>query len=173
MSPIAATDVQFRLSGGAANANVNASLGGAMSSTGIVDAIDNNLFDDVTGAESAAGDVEYRGVYIRNNDGTRPLVDVRLYISSPTSSPATEIDIGVAAEGMNVDMASIANEQTAPPGVTFSRPADYASGLQLNGATGLTPGSRRGVWVRRTVNAAAPAYAGDTTIVKVEGDSAA
>ena len=43
MSPIAATDIHFRLSGGAANASQNASLGGAKSTTTDASA---SLFDD-------------------------------------------------------------------------------------------------------------------------------
>jgi hypothetical protein len=60
--PIAASDIQYRLSGGAANAVPDSSLGGAKSSVQIVDNTDNNLFDDVSGAEHTAGRVEYRAV---------------------------------------------------------------------------------------------------------------
>ena len=48
----------WRLSGGAANTNPLASLGGIMSTS---TAAGSNIFDDVTGDEGAAGDVEYRG----------------------------------------------------------------------------------------------------------------
>jgi hypothetical protein len=47
--PIVAADIHLRLSGGAANTNANASLGGAKSSTSIVDNVLNNLWDNVTG----------------------------------------------------------------------------------------------------------------------------
>lgn len=168
--PIVSTDIQWRLSGGAANSDPNAALGGAMSSTAIADAVANNLWDDVSGAESASGDTEYRGFYVRNNHGTLTLQGAVIYISSATSSADTEFDIGVAVEAMNVQMATIANESTAPSSVTFSRPTTFAGGLQLNSATGLTSGSNRGVWIKRTVNAAAAAAA-DTGTLKVEGDT--
>jgi hypothetical protein len=168
---IVAADIQWRLSGGAGNADPNASLGGVMSATAIVDATNDNLFDDVSGAESQAGDTEYRGFYVRNNHGTLTLQGAVIYISSLTSSADTEFDIGVAVEAMNVDMATIANESTAPSSVTFSRPTTFAAGLQLNGATGLTAGSRRGGWIKRTVNASAAAAA-DAGTLKVEGDTA-
>ena len=170
--PIAAADIQFRLSGGAGNSNVNASLGGVISSTGITDASANNLFDDVSGAESLAGDIEYRGIYIRNNDGTRTLVDARVYISALTSSADTELDIALADEAVNSTMETIADESTAPVGPVFSRPTTYSGGLQLNSTTGLAPSANKGVWVRRTVSAAAAAAA-DSGTLKVEGDSAA
>jgi hypothetical protein len=169
--PIVTADIQWRLSGGAANANVNASLGGAMSSVAIADATANNLFDDVSGAESAAGDTNYRGFYVRNNHGTLTLVDARVYISTLTTSADTEFDLAIAAEAMNVTMATIANEATAPATVTFSRPTTYTGGLQLNAATGLTAGSNRGVWIKRTVTAGAAAAA-DSGTIKVEGDTA-
>lgn len=170
--PIASADIQFRLSGGASNSDVNASLGGVISSTGITDASANNLFDDVSGAESAAGDIEYRGIYIRNNDGTRTLVDARIYISALTSSADTELDIAIDGGAVDATMETIANESTAPSGETFSRPTTYSGGLQLNGSTGLAPGIKKGVFVRRTVTAGAAAAA-DSGTLKVEGDSAA
>jgi hypothetical protein len=169
--PIVTGDIQWRLSGGAGNADPNASLGGIMSATAIVDATNDNLFDDVSGAESSAGDIEYRGFYVRNNHGSLTLQGSVIYISSLTSSADTEFDLAVAAEAMNVDMATIANESTAPATVSFTRPTTFAGGLQLNGATGLTSGSRRGCWIRRTINAAAAAAA-DAGTLKVEGDTA-
>jgi hypothetical protein len=149
---------------------VNASLGGAMSSVEIVDNVDNNLFDDVSGVESAAGDVEYRGFYILNNHGSLALSDARIYISSLTSSATTEFDLGIAAEAVNVNMATIANESTAPGSVTFTRPTTYSGGIALNSTTGLAAGARKGVWIRRTVDVASPA-ALDTGSIKVEGDT--
>lgn len=167
---IVTADIQWRLSGGAGNASVNASLGGVISSTAIADATANNLYDDVTGAESAAGMIDFRGFYVRNNHGTLTLQDARIYISSATSSADTEFDIAVAAEAMNVTMATIATELTVPATVTFTRPTTYTGGLQLNAATGLTAGSTKGVWIRRTVTAGASAAA-DTGTLKVEGDT--
>jgi hypothetical protein len=172
MSPITATELLWKLSGGAANANVNAALGGAMSTTQIVDATNNNLFDDVSGAESAAGSVEYRGFYIHNNHGSLTLQDARAFISSLTSSGNTEFDIGIGPEAVSTAMATIANETTAPASVTFTRPTTYAAGIQLNGATGLPAAGYRGIWIRRTVTAGATAAA-DTGTIRVEGDTEA
>ena len=168
--PITATDLLFKLSGGAGNSNVNASLGGAMSTTAITDATNNNLFDDVSGAESAAGSVEFRGFYIQNNHGTLTLQDARVFISSLTASTSTEFDIAIAAEAVNVAMATIATETTVPATVTFTRPTTYAGGLQINSATGLAAAAYRGIWIRRTVTGGAAAAA-DTGTIRVEGDT--
>lgn len=166
---IVSTDIQHLLSGGAANANPNASLGGAVSATQITDNVDNNLFDDVTSAEAAAGSVEFRGYYAKNAHATIPLTDARVYISQATTSTDTELDIAIAAEAVDTTMATIATETTVPTSVTFTRPTTYAGGLQLNSSTGLAAGSRRGFWVRRTVTAGAAAAAGDNGQLKIEG----
>jgi hypothetical protein len=75
--PIVASDIHFRLSGGAGNSNVNASLGGAMSSTSITDNTQQNLFDDISGAESAAGEDETIA-----NEGAAPVGET---FSQPTT----------------------------------------------------------------------------------------
>jgi hypothetical protein len=171
---IASTDIEIRLSGGAANTTPNSALGGAMGTAAgalIATNVANNLFDDVSGSESAAGMTDYRGIYVKNNHGSLTLQSSVIYISADTTSTSTELDLGLAAEAMNVDMATIPNETTAPSGITFSHPTSRATGLQLNGSTGLTAGSRRGVWVRRTVTAGASASA-DGGDIKVEGDTA-
>ena len=54
-----AVDLEYRLSGGAANSDPILSIGGAMSS---VEVTGSTLFDTVSSAEAAAGDTEYRCV---------------------------------------------------------------------------------------------------------------
>lgn len=61
-------DVKFFLSGGAGNSDPNASLGGVMSSTEVVDNTLHNLFDYVSGTEAGAGDTEYRAIYLKNTN---------------------------------------------------------------------------------------------------------
>ena len=60
--PIISTDIQYRLSGGSGNTDVNASLGGVKSSTSVGTGL-HNLFDVVSSAEASSGDTEYRCVY--------------------------------------------------------------------------------------------------------------
>lgn len=168
---IVASDIQYRYSGGAANTDPNACLGGAISTAGagtLDDAVLNDLFDNVSAAEATAGDVEYRGVYVKNNHGTLAYQDARLYFTTA----AAQLDIAVAAEAAGSTMATIANESAAPVGVTFSHPTTYAAGLQLNGSGGLTAGQARGVWVRRTVAASAPAETAHTETLRCEGYTA-
>ena len=169
--PIATTDLLIRLAGGSSNTDPNASLGGVMStSTTVVDNTTHNLFDQVDGTESNAGDTEYRSVYLLNNHGSLTAQNTKVYISSNTPSADTDISIGLAAEGANATMATIANENTAPATVTFSQPTTYAGGLSMGN---LTAGQRYGLWIKRVVNAGAAAVNDDAVTIKYDCDTAA
>jgi hypothetical protein len=168
--PIVSTDLKIRLSGGAGNSDPNASLGGVKSSTEITDNVLNNLFDLVSGTESLAGDIEYRGIYLHNGHGTLTAQNVRIYISSNTTSTADEWDIALGGEGLNATMETVANENTAPAGETFSHPTTYAGGLA---PVDIPAGQHIGIWVRRTVDAAAPAIDNNSITIKYDCDTAA
>jgi hypothetical protein len=168
--PIADSDIKFFLSGGAGNTDPNASLGGIISSTQITAASLHNLFDVVSGAESAAGDVEYRGLYVKNDHGSITWLDVFLWIQANTPHVNTTVAIALAGEGVNATMETIANENTAPSGESFTAPASKAAGLSLGN---LTPGQFYGIWVRWTVTAGAAAASADNVILEVEGDTTA
>lgn len=169
--PILTADIVFRLSGGAANTDPNASLGGARSTAGggvITSGVANNLFDNVAGDEHAAGaDTEYRGFYVLNNHGSLSLQSPKFWIDSLTSSADTEFDIALAGEGLNATMETVANESTAPAGEVFTRPTTKGAGLSL---PTIPFGQHHGLWVRRTVNQNAAA-ANDTGSLRVEGDT--
>jgi len=167
--PIAESDIKYYLSGGAGNTDPNASLGGARSTTEVVDNVDNNLFDDVTGDESSAGDVEYRCIYVRQEHATLTLQGAKLWIDQLTSSPDDEVDIGLDPAGKNGTATTIADENTAPSGVTFSRPTTKAAGLSLGD---LAPNDFYPFWIRRTVNAGAAAKNANSYKVRTEGDTA-
>lgn len=168
--PIVSTDIEYRLSGGASNTSPAAALGGAMSTVGggvITSGSANNLWDDVTGDESAAGDTEYRGFYVKNNHGTLTWQNVVIWIDSLTSSSDTEFDIALADEAVNSAMETIANESTAPSGPSFSRPTTKAAGLSIGN---IPAGQYKGIWIKRTVTAGAAA-ANDSGSVRCEGDT--
>jgi hypothetical protein len=173
VSPIIASEIETRLTGGAGNANPNLSLGGVISSTAFVTAVQNNLFDDVPGVESssavATDRTEYRGFAVRNSNASLTFIGPVIWIDTLTTSADTEFDLAVAAEGVNVTMATIANEKTAPATVTFTRPTSKATGLALSD---IPNGQFRGVWIRRTVTQNAAAV-NDSGSFRVEGDTAA
>lgn len=170
--PIVAADIEFRYSGGTGNTDPTAALGGAMSTAGggvIDNAVLHDLFDLVTSAESTAGDIEYRGIYIKNNHGSLTLTDARIYFTTGSD----DLDIALADEAVDTTIETIANEGTAPVGPTFSHPTTYAGGLQLNSSTGLASQSFKGVWVRRTIPSSAGAESAHSETIAVEGDTLA
>lgn len=166
---ITATDIEFRLSGGAANADGNAALGGEISANAVSGAL-HAFFDRVTGAEAAAGDVEYRCLYVRNGHPTLTLYGAVVWVSSNTPSADTAMAIGLGTSAINGTEQTIADESTAPAGVAFSEPANFAAGLAIGD---IPPGQHKAVWLRRTVSAAAAAYNNDGATLAVQGDSGA
>ena len=161
--PIIANEIVYRLSGGAANANANASLGGAKSSTVVPAA----LFDDVTSAESAAGDTEYRCIYVHNANGTLTMQNAVLWITANTT--ANRIAVGVGSSAVNGTEQTVADENTAPTGVTFSQPTTKGAAIALGN---IPAGQHRAVWLRRAITAASAA-SNDTYSLRVECDTAA
>lgn len=157
MSVITA-DFVTRLSGGAANASGNASLGGAKSANTMSSAID-GLFDAVSAAEAAAGRVEYRCVYLHNASATDTMTAARVWVSANTPLAGTTLDIGVGTAAVNGTEQTVANETTAPSGVTFSAPTTAGTGLALGN---IPAGQHKAIWLRRTVTAGATNSDNDT-----------
>lgn len=167
--PIIATDIVFRLSGGAANASGDDSLGGVISAN-VVSSSVNALFDYVTGDESAAGDIEYRCIYVRNSHASLTLYGAKVWISSNTPSADTSVSIGLGTAAINGTEQTVANENTAPTSVVFSLAANEAGSLSIGD---LAPGAHKAIWVRRTVTAGAAAFNNDGATFTVKGDTAA
>lgn len=167
--PIVAGDIEYRLSGGAANADPDLSLGGAKSSEELVDNTDENLFDDVSGAEHTAGDVEYRCIYVHNAHGSLTLTSAVVWIQSDTSGADSDISIAVGTAAVNGTEQTIANESTAPSGVSWSDAAtSRAAGLALGD---LPAGQHKAVWIRRTISAGSTPQAADTASIQAGGDT--
>ena len=164
--PLIAGDFVTRLSGGAANALGNASLGGAKSSVSASSVVD-LLFDGVSSAEATAGDVEYRCVYLHNANASSGMLAAVVWVSANTPSASTTLDIGVGTSAVNGTEQTIADENTAPVGVTFSAPVSLATGLALSD---IPIGQHRAIWLRRTVTAAAGASANDTWTIAYGAD---
>ena len=178
---IVAGDILLKFSVVAAAGNTtagsaNTSLGDQLSTTQVTDATLNNLFDDVTGDENAASDVEYRCIFVHNNHATITWENVVVWLSGETTGGASiqiAIDdfaaspIGQASAQADV----IADENTAPgAGVgAFSAPILKASGLSLGN---IAPAYCRAVWIKRTAANTAAKNNDDVTL-SYEGDTGA
>lgn len=168
--PITTAELEIRLSGGAGNSDPNASLGGAKSSTILTDATLNNLFDDVSGSESNAGDIEYRHVYIHNADPSLAGQNPRIYISQDSSGTGDEIDIALGNAANGAQETAVANESTAPnPALTFTHPTTYGSGLA---PSNVSASSHISLWIKRIVSAGGAAKNNNTAIFNVDVDTA-
>ena len=170
---IVASDIQTRLSGGAANSNPNLSIGGVMSSTAWAGGVLHDLFDVITGDENAASTVDYRCVYVRNGHATLTLLGATVWLTSQTAGGAT-VDMGLdpAAIGNGTTTgvaATPANETTAPASVTYSSPASKAGGLVIGD---IPAGSAKAIWFRRTA-ANSAAIDNDGVTLNIAGDTTA
>lgn len=164
--PIASTDIVYRLAGGASNALPLASLGSIKSSV----AAGSTIFDGVTGTEAAAGDIEYRCIYVHNAHASLSLDNAVAWLAANTPSTSTDMAIGIGTSALNATEQTVADEQTAPAGVTFSAAASKGAGISLGS---IPAGQSRAIWLRRTVSAGAAAVSSDTFTVRTEGDTAA
>jgi hypothetical protein len=163
---IAASDIHYRLSGGAGNADPLLSLGGVKSTATDAGA---NIFPDVPAGDAATGKTQYRGVVLHNAHGSLTYLGVKVWVDTDTPSPDTDADIALALEAVNVTMATIANDTTAPAGVTFTNAAvSEATGLSI----GDIPFSQfKGIWLKRVVNPGAVSYS-DSFSVSAKGSTA-
>jgi len=160
--PIVNTDIVYRLTvkaGAAGDTTAQAaptnpttgSLGG-FTSTSVMGAGANSLFDDISGAENTASTVDYRAFDILNNHATLTAQNAVVYLSAEVgagASIAIAVDnTGPVAKTSASQGANIATETTAPTGVgAFSSPTTAGTGLALGS---IPPGQIRRVWVKRT-----------------------
>ena len=169
---ILTTDVDTFLSGGASNSDPNASLGGLRSTTTELNPAvsEENLFANVDGTEASDGSTKYRGLYYENGHASITLEATTIWISTTTPSSDTVIALALAGEGLDATMETIADEDTAPVGETFTSPATKAGGLVMGDVPTL---QHFGCWVRRIVTAAASAFNDDDWAYTIEGDTVA
>lgn len=144
---IVPADILFFLTGGGANADPNASLGGGISNTQVPAGL-HNIFDRVSPEEALAGDTEYRAIDVKNSNVTDTAFDAFLWISQETVSDDTSVSLAYDATGTQV----IANESTPPVGVAFTTPISKLTGINLGN---IAPLQTRRIWLRRTVTAGA------------------
>lgn len=157
-----------------AQSDPDAGLGKYCSTTQVIGSVSNEVFDDVSGDENAASDVEYRCLFLLNNHATLTWTSGVVWIYSETAGGAAWA-IGVdptaaSAKGSaGAQAVEVADEDTAPAGVSFSAPATKGAGLAMGD---IGPGQVKAVWIRRTA-ANTAAVNDDGMVLKIEGDTAA
>ena len=178
MSAIVPSDILYKYavtSGSAGNStagSASSSLGKYISTTTIPDATANAVFDDVTGAENAASTVDYRCVFAHNSNASNALENAVVYLSAEVAGGAAiAISFDTTAASVigsaSAQALQVANETTAPAGVTFSSPTTLGTGVAL----GTIPaGQCKAFWVRRTASNSA-ALSNDGVTFTVAGDT--
>lgn len=176
MTAIMPTDVLLKLSSPNANQGNSVagypgtSWGGWLSTSLLPSAILDNLFNNITGAANAAGQVDYACLFIQNNTpSSNSMMGVIAWlpasaITGTGSSVAMAADpTGITAINSNTQQALIINSSIiAPAGITSwvvptnTTPTSpsYINGIQLGN---IAPGQCTAVWFQRTaLNSSAP-----------------
>lgn len=110
----------------------------------------NGLFDDISKDESFDGGTEYRCFYVWNDHATDSLIECAAYIASQPAGNDS-IEIGLDGGGVNdgtTAAVTVADESTAPSGVTFSAPSDSSGAISIGD---IPAGEGIAIWVKRTV----------------------
>jgi hypothetical protein len=153
-----ASNVLFHLTGGAANADPDLSLGGDGSSVVLSGTALNNLFDNVTPPEIESGDLtEYRAIDM-SNDGDAEAHHVSFYF---TDTPNSESIVAVWYDSTGTQ--SIVNEATEPTGASGNWTTPLI-GSQLD-LDDLAISATHRLWIRRIVDQGADNINEDTAIL--------
>lgn len=172
---VSASDIKFYLTGGAANADPNASLGGTTSSVEITAATLNNLFDNISAAEAIEagnpyiqgnGGLDHRAIAVKNTHATDTLFSAKIW-GGMVAEASTFTSFWLALDS---GTQSIADEATAPsaPSLSFDGYTDETDSLTLGD---IAAGTQKRVWIRRAVTSAAPAYSADQKTITVKGQT--
>lgn len=139
--------VRLYLSGGAANADPELSIGGARSSVlAYLTGTPSALFGSVNTSEFTTGTVLYRLVYAVADTSTP---GAKIFIETETPASETTVAIAWGAAGIGGTEPAIATEKTAPPGVTFSAPRTAADAVAIGD---MAEGQIAPLWVRYTID---------------------
>ena len=148
---ITSADLEKLLTGGASNTDPNLSIGGTLSTTQLVNNSKNNLFDKVSAQEAEDGLTDYRCEGLKNDHASLTYKGAKVWVRQNTSSGDTEVFIGASAQGINTAPTAIADDSTAPTGVTFTAPATEAAAISIGDIPqGNTLPTGLNVWWTRT-----------------------
>lgn len=169
---VAASDIKFYLTGGAANSDVNASLGGTTSSVEITTATLNNLFDNISAAEALSGDSpgNHRAIAVKNTHATDTLYSAKIWGGGTADGPTVYTVFQLALDS---GTQSVADEDTSPssPALSFAVHATESGVDPALSLGDIVAGAQKRIWVRRNVSAGAPALSGDNKTLTVKGQT--
>jgi len=188
------SDIKFYLTGavsdGAVQADPNASLGGYRSASEITSGQLNNLFDNISSAEASAGDTNYRCICVKNIS-LETLYNIFMWIYAEIDPDNTNgfsfaVELPATADLTDGSAQTVVNESTAPTvnttdhngvgsGISnWSSATESASAVspeQGDHDDDLDQGEIMFIWLRRVVDASAPARTGISVAMRVRGDT--
>ena len=188
------TDIKFYLTGAVSDGGVQTdpdlSLGGYRSASEIISGQLNNLFDNISSAEASAGDTNYRCVCVKNT-ALETLYNILSWIYAEIDPDATNhfsfaIEMPATADLTDGIAQLVADEDTAPT-VDTTAEVGVGSGISdwsnaTESASGVSPeqgdhdddldqGEIMFIWLRRVVDASAPARTGISFTMRCQGDT--
>ncbi len=132
----------------------------------------NELFDRVTSSQALAGSVEYRLVYVRNDNVAEVLFNAIARIVSDSSNPTTTLLWALDPAGVNGDSSITLLDEVDTTnllsGLTFNT---LAKDVGTGAGNDLPANGYHGIWLQRTVTAGTGSDAGDTAILRLEGET--
>jgi len=152
-TPFIAADLEMWGSGAS---NIGGAIGALLTNNSL-----NNIWDDVSVADAAAGDIEYRCVYVRNINSATQVLNTKVTLK--TDPAESDWEIGLGAAGLNGSETAVADESTPPGGVSFGV-------TTLNVGT-LNHSDYYPIWIKRTVIAGAGAATPDTGVLEIAVDA--
>jgi hypothetical protein len=152
-------------------------LGGTRFDDEIVNRTLSNLFPTFTEQEQQDGKTKHRCVYMRNMHPSIPFKNPIFYIPVNTTSPNTEIWVGIDPAGIGNGSTtgvatSITNETDDPVGVNFTQATTRKEGFPLRvdlPANGVSVG----VWFKLRINPKAETRQADYCKIAVDSDNKA
>ena len=124
-----------------------------------------NLFEDITGPENAAGQIDYACVFIWNNTMSgNSMLDTVAWLPTGSLAPGGGATLGIAVDPT---AATVAVGTSSPQALSISGPTVQPSGLTVWAAPSSTnaggvsvgtipAGYVRAVWVQRTATNSSP-----------------
>ncbi len=153
--------ISLFFSGGVANTNPAASIGGAISTT----LASSTLFGPISDSDFGVGRVLYRCVYAKSDIESNA---VKAWVSSETPSGNTTVALGWGAAAIDATEIAVPTESVTPSNVTFVSPSTKGSAT----SAGLfLAGQYRALWIRYTITPTAT-LPQEQFVLSVEGDVA-
>lgn len=147
-------------------------LGGAITANESNSGVSGNLFDTFSGAETSAGGTFYACVYVQNNtvDTGAIAQAMTVHVESETSAAGINLSIGLGTSAVNGVEQTIADENTAPVGVTFSEADGVGNALTIGD---VPDGEHKAIWIRCVIDPATAAVSNYQFQLRFNFDTAA